>query len=383
MRHLSRACTHACMRQYERYILLNLLWPTVLVAASLTALVWLMQSLRFLDFMLNRGLGLGDFFYLTGLMLPNLLLMLLPVSVAIACIYVYNKLTTESELIVLSAVGVSRWQLAKPAIFLGGACLLVCYALALYVMPISNKHFRDIRTFFRDKYASVLLEEEVFNNPMDGVTVFIRERDSGNNLSGILLHDSRNPKQTLTMLADHGRVEQTPSGPRFYLQHGMRQTLEKGRVSWLAFDNYAVDLAFYSTNDARERDPDELGIHELFSPPAGTSAKDAKAYRAEAHQRLTWPAFALALPLLALSILFSSEFNRRGQMRRIVIAGATLAGLILLYFALRSMAGKHPMVAFGMYALLAGTMATSISLLFGERMANRRRTSGQLPAGVA
>lgn len=362
--------------------MLNLLWPTVLVVASLTALVWLMQSLRLLDFMLNRGLGLGDFFYLTGLMLPNLLLMLMPLATAIACVYVYNKLTVESELVVLSAVGVSRWQLAKPALVLGICCTLLCYMLALYIMPISNKHFRDSRTFFRDKYASVLLEEEVFNNPMDGVTVFIRERDSANNLSGILLHDSRNPKQTLTMLADHGRVEQTPAGPRFYLQQGMRQTLENGRVSWLAFDNYAVDLAFYSKDVTRDRDPDELRLGELFNPPAGVSEKDARAYRAEGHQRLTWPAFALTLPMLVLAILFSSEFNRRGQMRHIVIAGASIALLIMIYFAVRSMAGKHPSVAIGMYVLLLGTAAGSMKVLLGNRVFRRGNRNATLAAGA-
>ena len=73
--------------------------------ANLTAIVWLTQILRFLDFMLSRGLSLLDFLYLTGLMLPSLLLMLLPISLAIAVIYTYNKLTVESELIVLNAVG--------------------------------------------------------------------------------------------------------------------------------------------------------------------------------------------------------------------------------------------------------------------------------------
>jgi len=146
------------MRQYERYLLMHLLWPTVLITMSLTGIVWLTQILRFLDFMLNRGLGATDFIYLTGLMLPQLLLVLIPISLAVAVMYTYNRLTVESELVVLNAVGVSKWQLAKPVVMMGLAATAICYALALYLMPIANGHFRDIRTFFRDKYASVLLE---------------------------------------------------------------------------------------------------------------------------------------------------------------------------------------------------------------------------------
>ncbi|MFM9889155.1 MAG: LPS export ABC transporter permease LptF [Rickettsiales bacterium] len=359
------------MRQYERYLLTNLLWPTVLVTASLTGIVWLTQALRFLDFVLNRGLGLGDFLYLTGLLLPSMLLILIPISLTIAVLFSYNKLTLESELVVLSAVGVSRWQLARPALVMGVACTLVCYLLALYLMPLANHKFRDIRSFFRDKYASVLLEEQVFNNPVDGMTVFIRERDDRNNLSGILLHDSRDEKQTITMMADRGRVEQTASGPRFYLQQGVRQTLEKGRVSWLAFDDYAIDIAFYGQDAPRTPDPDEMTLPQLFHPESGTP-KQRAAFRAEGHQRLSWPLFCLALPLAALSILFSSEFNRRGQWRRITSAGIGMALLVMVYFGLRNLSMKFAWLTPLIYLAVLGPLAAAFLVLHGRRLIARR-----------
>lgn len=350
------------MRQYERYLFLHLLWPTVVITASLTAIVWLSQILKFLDFMLSRGLSVGDFFYLTGLMLPSLLLILLPISLCIAVVYTYNRLTVESELIVLNAVGVSKWQLARPALLSGLACALFCYALALYLAPGANKKFQDIRTFFRDKYASVLLEEEVFNNPMDGVTVFVRERDSNNNLSGILLQDSRDPEQTITMIADSGRMEQGEGGPRFYLHHGMRQSLRAGIVSWLAFDDYAIDVAFYGQDVKRKRKPDELSLRELLNTD-GLTDKQRASQRAELHQRLTWPLFSLSLPLFSLAVLFSSEFNRRGQWRRMLAAAAGTTAIAMLYFALRSLSVKHGFAIGGLYLLTAGVGLLSARLL--------------------
>lgn len=355
------------MRQYERYLFMHLLWPTVVITASLTAIVWLTQILKFLDFMLSRGLSLLDFMYLSGLMLPSLLLMLIPVALGIAVIYTYNRLTVESELIVLNAVGISKWQLARPALLLGMVCMLACYALSLVLMPKANEKFQDIRTFFRDKYASVLLEEEVFNSPIDGVTVFVRERDEQNNLSGVLMHDSRDPKQTITMIADHGRMEQTPAGPRFYLQQGMRQQWREGKVSWLAFDDYAIDFAFYGQNVARKRSPDERSIGELFSSE-GLNDKQIAAYRAEGHQRLTWPLFALSLPLFALATLFSSEFNRRGQLKRILTASLGMAGMVLVYFITRSLSVTHGWMSALLYANVVGMAAASSYLLYSARV---------------
>lgn len=361
------------MRQYERYLFVHLVWPTVVITASLTAIVWLTQILKYLDFILSRGLSIGDFLYLTGLMLPSLLLMLVPVSLCIAVIFTYNRLTVESELIVLNAVGVSKWQLAKPALRLGFLCAGLCYALALYVMPLANEKFQDIRVFFRDKYASVLLEEGVFSTPMDGVTVFVRERDSKNNLFGILMYDSRDPTQVVTVIADRGRLEQGSSGPRFYLQQGMRQQLREGKVSWLAFDDYAIDIAFYGADVERKRNPDERTIGELFNT-AGLTEKQALAYRAEAHQRLTWPALALGLPLFALAVLFSGEFNRRGQWRRIVAASIGMVALVMLYFALRSLSAEQAWVAGGLYGLVIGTSVLSAYVMMSSRIIEWRRS---------
>ncbi|OYW13614.1 MAG: LPS export ABC transporter permease LptF, partial [Rhodospirillales bacterium 12-54-5] len=330
---------HPMIRQYERYVFFHLLWPTLLITLSLTGIVWLTQALRFVDFMLNRGLALSDFMYLTGLMLPALLLMIIPIALAMAVIYTINRLTADSELIVLYAVGVSKLQVMRPVLMMGAVCMLICYALALYLMPLANGKFQDIRTFFRDKYASVLLEEEVFNSPVDGMTVFVRQRDDHNVLRGVLLHDNRNPKETVTLLAETGRIEQTPTGPRFNLVHGVRQTLKNGRVSWLSFDNYGLDVAFYAKNAERKQTPDERTITELFHTE-GMSEKDTRAYRAEGHYRISWPLLNIALPMAVLAVLFSGFFNRRGQWRRSIGAALTVAVIVVSYFALRSMAVK-------------------------------------------
>jgi lipopolysaccharide export system permease protein len=360
------------MQRYLKYLVGHLTWPTILITASLTGIIWLTQMLRFVDFMLNRGLSLSDFLYLTGLMLPSLLLILIPVALCIAVIYTYNKLTGDSELIVFNAVGISKMQLALPALYVGAVCALTCFILSFYLMPVATQQFRDIRTFFRDKYASVLLEEEVFNSPMDGLTVFVRKRDRQNNLYGILLHDNRVYEKPITMMAAEGRLEQTPSGPRFYLINGLRQEMREGKVNWLSFDNYALDIAFYGQDVQRKREPDERTIGELFDYRDLPEIEAAK-LRAEGHQRILWPLFNLVLPLLVLAIIFSGEFNRRGQWKRMSISAISAAASVLLFFALRNLIVKHPMLIPLMYLLLISITVTSAYVLISGRTIRWRR----------
>ena len=350
------------MRHYERYLLFNLITPTVLITVALTGVIWLTQVLRFLDFMLNRGLTASEFLYLTGLMLPSLLLIIIPVALTIAVIHTYQRLTGESELIVLNAVGISKLQLVRPMLMVATVAMIVCYALAAWLMPLSNEKFRDIRTLFRDKYASLLLQEGVFNTPIDGVTVFVRARDVQGGLQGILLHDNRNPNDIITMMAARGRLEQTETGPRFYLERGQRQQIKDRQVSWLSFDNYTLDIAFYAQSIHRKQSPDERTIRELFTLQGDTPRATA-AMRAEGHQRLTWPLLAIALPLLALALLFLGEFNRRGQWKRVLHAGLLAVGAVLVFFVLRNLLVKHAWMAASLYALPLLMIAAALAML--------------------
>lgn len=352
------------MRSYILYIAKHLAWPTLLITASLTCIIWLTQALRFIDFIVNRGLSIGDFVYITSLLFPSLLLLLVPVSLFVAVMYTYHKLTSDSELIVLKAVGLSRWQLAQPAILVATCATLFCYMISLYLLPLANRQFNDMRSFLRDNYTSVLLQEEVFNTPIDGLTVFVRERDDSGNLGGILVHDNRLAANPVTMMAERGKLTQGSAGPQFHLVNGMRQELRKGKISWLNFDNYTLDLSFYTgVMRQRERDPDEKYLNELFSNDVADAGEKLH-LRAEGHQRLVWPLYNLALALVGVAMLLSGEFNRRGQWKRILMASGIAIVVALAGVGMRNLVVKQPVMIPLMYGIVAIAVAASVASFF-------------------
>jgi lipopolysaccharide export system permease protein len=295
-------------RRTTRYVLRLLFWPLMLVTISLTGIIWLMQALRFVDFIINRGLSVADFLYLTALILPSLLSLILPIAVLIAVVFTYHKLYTESELVVMQASGMSRMQIARPAMVAGIIVTAATYVFTLYLLPLANRQFEDMRDFLRDNYASVLLQEEVFNHPVEGMTVFIRERSDTGKLKGILVHDNRDPDTTITMMAEEATLVQTPSGPRFLLENGIRQEKRSGRLSWLNFASYSLDLSYYTKrNMNRAHGESEMFVSELLDDKH-TGTASAAQFRAEAHERLVWPWSGFALSLLAVAILTEGQF---------------------------------------------------------------------------
>jgi len=330
------------MQIYNRYILKSLGTTTIFIAVALTAIVWLTRSLKFIDLIVNRGLPLSTFLYLTALLLPSLLGLILPIALFTATIFTYNRLIMDSELVVMESSGLSKFNIAKPAMIVASAICLTGYLISFYLLHVSYLEFKDLQSFIKDNYASILLQEEVFNNPVEGLTVFIRERKSGNILRRIFVHDNRNKSSPVTMMAEEGKFIQTASGPKFLLVNGTRQEIDhtSGQLSLLNFESYSLDLgSFANPIKDRGREARERFIGELLNPEPGMSEAVSSQFAAEAHERLTWPLLSFSLPLIAIACLLYGDFNRRGQWRKICFAvgGTVIAiGLSLFYNNLNS-----------------------------------------------
>src|SRR5207249_11882293 len=79
----------------DRYILRQCLSVTLFVTAALSAAVWLAQSLRLIDLIVNRGLSVEVFLYLALLILPRFIDIVWPIGAVIAVLFVLYKRTAE------------------------------------------------------------------------------------------------------------------------------------------------------------------------------------------------------------------------------------------------------------------------------------------------
>jgi len=300
----------------------------IFVTVVLSFVIWLTQSLRFVDMVVNRGLPVTEFLWLAMLITPRFVTLILPFACVIATIYVYNRLIGDRELIVLRAAGLSNFRLARPAIRLAVVTALAAYALNIYLLPVSFREFSDLRYSISSDYSSMLLQEGSFNTLPSRITIFVRERRGAGVLNGILVHDGRDPDEPVTYMAHEGRLVSTNSGPRLVLIEGNRQQTNRkdGSISFLQFEKQTIDvnIASGTVPTGRKRKPEEMFLWELFDPKLQTDefyGPIYERYRAEGHSRIVSPMLSVGFVLMALAILLSGDFSRRGQNRRI-FAGA-------------------------------------------------------------
>jgi lipopolysaccharide export system permease protein len=366
-----------------RYLFRLIVGPLIMIAIAVGAIVWLSQSLRFVDLVLNRGLPVYYLFWMALLVLPMILASLLPVALFIAVVFAYSKLTADSEIVVLRAAGMSDASLAKPALALAAMVMAICYAVNLYFMPIAYREFKDLQFRIRTDYSSVLLQEGVFNTLAPGITVYVSERKPDGELLGILAHDARDPDRPVTMMAEMGELIRAEDGqPRVLMINGNRQMVERNRnqLSLLYFDRYTLDLGTSKSNDGpRSREAQERFLNELFWPgDDAIDQRNAKRFQAEGHQRLASPLLAIGYALVALAALLAGEFNRRGQGRRVLFAVAAVVCVQIASLGLVNLATLAPIVTPLIYLLPLGTIAAACWILF--RPAVSARPSAALAA---
>jgi lipopolysaccharide export system permease protein len=305
------------MRGLTRYVLRQTMMLTLALTLVFTTAVWLVQSLRLIDLIVNRGLSLAIFFKLAVLILPRFIEIVLPIAIFLAVLFSYNRLISESELIVMRASGLSQMTLSRPALILAGCGMLALLALSTYLLPAAFREFKDLQFEIRGRFASALIQEGVFNTITDRFSVYIRSRNRRGELGGILIHDMRDPKKPVTLLAERGALVDGPDGPRVLMMNGSRQQyeLETGKLAVLSFERYTVELASgKDTSATRPREAEELYFHELLAPGAPGNLTP------EIHLRLITPIDALVFALIPLACLLPGDFNRRGQSRRILAA---------------------------------------------------------------
>ncbi|NVK17627.1 MAG: LPS export ABC transporter permease LptF [Methylocystaceae bacterium] len=324
----------------DRYLFRQLFAGFVLVALALVCVLWLTQSLRFVEMIVNRGLGIGMFIYFTALLLPNFLTIILPIALFAVVTFTYSRLNMDRELPVMRACGMSNWMIAKPALVLTFVVMMASYALNLYLVPKSYELFRELQWELRHSMSHLLLREGAFNELGGKVTVYVRERTQEGQLLGILVHDETDPERPVTLMAQRGALVEVDGSARVIMFQGNRQVVEPttGKFSMLHFDRYTHDVPIKKGNDsARVPEARELMVPELLHPETtvGLSIHDFGKHIIEGHQRLLTPFLCLSNALAALLFLTAGQFSRRGQAKRIMLA---IAGVILLQVASLGMA---------------------------------------------
>src|SRR5882724_9790787 len=357
------------MGSIDRYIFRTTLASFALVLVSLTGVIWITQALRGIDLMTSQGQTIITFLGITGLVIPALVLIIAPIALMIAISHTLNKLATDSEIIVMNAAGFSPFRLFRPFFFATCVVALMVAFIGAYLAPDGLRRIKQWDAEITADVLTNILQPGRFAQLDQNLTIRIRDRLPGGVLGGIFVDDRRDPKERVTIIADHGTVLKNGNGSYLVLEDGNLERFEAGKrdPTLVAFLRYAFDMSKFSN----QRDV-TLGIRErylwelLFPDPDDPIYQQLSGqFRAELHDRFMSPIYPFAFAALTFAFLGPPRTTR--QSRNFAIGGSIFAvfGLRMAGFACSVVTVKTPVAALLQYSMLFAAIAIGLWMILG------------------
>jgi lipopolysaccharide export system permease protein len=356
------------MGSIDKYIFRTTLASFALVLVSLTGVIWITQALRGIDLMTSQGQTIVTFLGITSLIIPALVLIIAPIALMISISHTLNKLATDSEIIVMNAAGFSPFRLFRPFFYATCVVSVMVAFIAAYLAPDGMRRIKNWDAEITADVLTNILQPGRFAQLDENLTIRIRERLPGGVLGGIFVDDRRDPKERVTIIADHGTVLRNEGGSFLILEDGNLERFEEGKrdPALVAFGRYAFDMSKFS-NKGRDV---TLGIRERYiwellapSPDDPVYQQLPGQFRAELHDRFLSPIYPFAFAALTFAFLGAPRTTR--QSRNFSISSSILAvfGLRIAGFACSVLAVKSPIAPVVQYLMLVAAIIIGLWII--------------------
>jgi lipopolysaccharide export system permease protein len=356
------------MGSIDRYIFRTTLASFAVVLISLTGVIWITQALRGIDLMTSQGQTIITFLGITGLIIPALVLIIAPIALMISISHTLNKLATDSEIIVMNAAGFSPFRLFRPFFYATCVVALLVTFTASYLAPDGMRRIKQWDAEITADVLTNILQPGRFAQLDQNLTIRIRERQPGGVLAGIFVDDRRDPKERVTIIADHGTILKNESGSYLVLEDGNLERFEVGKhdPALVAFGRYAFDMSKFSKQG---RDV-TLGIRERYlweliwpRPDDPVYRDTAGQFRAELHDRFMAPIYPFAFAALTFAFLGTPRTTRQSRNFSIGCSILAVFGLRMAGFACSVMTVNTPLAAVVQYLMLAAAIAGGLWII--------------------
>ena len=352
---------------FHGYLFRQFSFTTLLVLASLLAVVWLNHALRMLELVVNKDGSFFDFILLSLFPMPLWLIIALPMAGFIGVIWTIYRFLTDRELIVMQAIGISPGQFSKMPLLFGLLLTTILSVNSVVVLPYGYSKFKELQVLVRASIPKLLVQDNVFIDIADDLTLFVGERISQNKVGRVFIQDARNPDRLVTITSETGQFLVSDSRPLFILRNGQRTELglDGSSTASLSFETHMLDIGKSSSTSSQRNilDSHEENILNLLFPPDTLNVQYANDRKAMGHYRIASPFLALCLVILATSIMLHGRILRETVNRRILIVAVLgiliQTGLILA----RSLTASAPLFWPSLYLVILLPMIFGLYLI--------------------
>lgn len=326
----------------NRYLFKEMIPPFAINTMFFTFIFLMAKILDITNLIVNYKIGISAVFLMLIYSMPHFLEFVIPMSVMMAVLLTFLRLSSDNEIIAIRACGMNIYGLLVPVfLFCLIGCLLTGF-MTIYGLPWGRTSFKELAFKAAISNVHVGLKERTFNDSFKGVMLYANKVDLKNNkLIDVFIEDQRTKNIVSAIVAPKGELFSEPGKFVFHLRlHGgtiNQVDFEQKVVHSINFDTYDISLDLKkvaSTAGGGVKDEKEMTLAQLRKYLKDADKKDVKYYSAliEFHKKFSIPFACFALGLLAVPLGIQSKSAKRSF-------GLVLGLILFLFYYLLLSAG--------------------------------------------
>lgn len=306
------------MKLVHRYVLGELLVPLALWVVFLFLLLLVLQFLRGTDVLLGSAVSGWDLLSLLSFLTPQFLVMALPVAVLLAVLIGLGRLTEDREVAALQASGFGPLQLLVAPLMVGLLVSVLMGFLGFRAVPWGLAEMKVLINDVIKRNVVGDVKAGVFYEDLSQLTLYAEQVDPESGWTHVLLHDDRDARAPLLVLAKAGRVDATGADAalELRLERGEvhRDSVEGRDYALVEFEEGRISVGLESAiqRKNRYRSPkEELTPEELLlaADEAKAAGEDPRPFHIAWHARVAQGFLPLAFVILGTPL----ALGRRGK----------------------------------------------------------------------
>ena len=231
-----------------RNIFKDITYFFLLASLSITLIVWVIQSVNFLDYVTEDGHGLGVYATYSLLSLPKIFSRLTLFIFFISTFYVLFRYEENNEISIFWTHGVKKIEFVNNFIKFSFIFVIIQLVFSYLIVPSSQEKARSLFKNSNIDYFPSILKSKFFNDAIEDVTIFIGDKDLNGNLKEIFLMDSKkNNRGSQIILSKSGKLIKKNVNFFLILKNGNIINLDSKKSNILQFTQSEFNLSKYSS----------------------------------------------------------------------------------------------------------------------------------------
>jgi len=337
-------CIDAMIRTLDRYIFSQLLLPFFVALLTFVVLIsghFLWQATQAI---VQHHVSTLSILQFVVLQIPRASVLAIPVATLLACALVVNRLASDSELVAISAGGVSTGRTAVPLLALAALACLGCLADSELLVPAAGKQSRRLITRIAVSRKSLSFQPHTFLDAGNGIHLYAgtvdTRRDALGNLMAFVVPREGPPIMLWTPRAEFGPTGVEINSSQWYCLDD-EGSFTSGHDSGVQIDLAGFSAAVGLGGDAMAK----LSLGELWRRARDIQRRyhgQGTRYLMELHWRLALSISPLVFALLAVPVTL-----RLGRRESLIGVLATIVvvfvySVIMLWMRMLGDAGRLP-----------------------------------------